>query len=533
VSEQAPVTEGVTPGLLGQLRARWGKERRALAAEVYWCEMAMMERRVSQRRRELARRHPIVMGRVYFPEWLTRESPPVHFEMVGLVLGHDRVGIAAPVSVAKTTVMTKLTSLWGVLFGEADGHAVNNVAIVTAAQDLSAEFITDMASKVEHSEAFREDFGEVKGSHWGASQMEFRLGKRTAWIRGYGRLGTIRGRRPDWIFLDDPEDEESVKSQKQRDDFADWFWGALVGRLDAVGKKLVYIGTCISEETFLTKVIREPPAGWTVRHYALFDEEKRESLWPDKWPLEEIVKRRAEIGEEKFQQEYQNNPVRHYHQRLFDMSRVPLATWTIEETDYVTVAVDPSFVVGGDEWAVTVIACDRHGEWHEMDAWAQKTGTAGWLEALLNTRKKYPKINVCGIESGSTQSAVEHIVSKWMKEYGVWLPVTYLRHHRAKGSKEQRIARLTGIVNEGRLSVTPGHIEFWRGLERYRAGVEKQEDAYPDSLAMHLELQQARVPTEPIAPTVEEIRHRRIEIMKERRRRMNGAVRPGILAGYG
>ena len=533
MSEEVPLIEEMTPGLLGSLKARWKAERKQIEAELGRCESELMKWDVRERRRQLASWHPILMGKIYFPQWMTRESPPVHFEIVQAVMDHDRVGIAAPVSLAKTTLLTKLMSIWGVLFGEADGHPINKVAIVTAAQDLSSEFITDMASKIEHSEEFREDFGQVRGSHWGADTMEFRLPGRTAWINGYGRLGTIRGRRPDWIFLDDPEDEESVKSQKQRDDFFDWFWGALVGRLDAQGKKLVYIGTCISEETFLTKLIRDPRPGWIVKHYALLNEETGESLWPDKWTLEAIANRRKEIGEEKFQQEYQNNPVRHFHQRVFDMSQVKVAEWTIEDTDFVSVAVDPSFVVGGDEWAVTVVAVDRNGDWHEIASFAQKTGTAGWLECLLNVRTKYPKINACGIESGSTQSAVEHIATKWMKEYGVWLPVTYLKHHRAKGSKEQRITRLTGIVNGGRLTLSPGHKGIWDGLERFRSGVEKQEDAYPDSLAMHLELQQARVPTQPIQPTVEEIRHRRIEAMKRMRRQMAGLSSPGLLAGYG
>ena len=529
MTDKVLVVEGVSPGLLESLKVRWKAERKAVEDELAACEMELMRWEVRERRQSLAALHPILMGRIYFPAWLTKDSPPVHFEIIEQTLKNQRFGCAAPVSIAKTTIMTKLTSLWGVLFG-----GIENILLITAAQDLSSTFLTDMASKIEHSEELMDDFGEIRGTRWGSDTLEFRFPHKTAWIRALGRLGTSRGRRPQWIFLDDPEDEESVKSDKQRDDFHEWFWGALVGRLDpGPVSKLVYIGTCISEETFLTKLIRTPPPGWTVRHYALLNEETNESLWPDKWPLPEIEKRRKEIGEEKFQQEYQNNPVKSFHQRVFDMSQVKIMEWKIVETDFVSVAVDPSFVVGGDEWAVTVIAVDRNGDWHEMDSFAQATGTSGWLECLLNVRAKYPKINACGIESGSTQTAVVHIVSKWMKEYGIWLPVTYLKHNRAKGSKEQRITRTTGIVNTGRLTVTPGHQAFWTGMERYKSGIEKQDDAIPDSFAMHLELQQARVPTQPIQATVEELRHKRIELMKSRRRQMGGQKRVGLLDAYG
>lgn len=529
--EQGLGAEAVKPELLAAMRVRWKKECALLEQERDRCEMELMRWEVRERRKALAAMHPLLMGRIYFPAWLTRESPEVHWEIVDLVRKHDRVGIAAPVSLAKTTIMTKLTSIWGVLFGEADGHPVNDVAVITASQELSSVFITDMASKIEHSEALAEDFGDVRGTHWGADTLEFKLPGRTAWIRGLGRLGTTRGRRPDWIFLDDPEDEESVKSDKQRTDFHEWFWGALVGRLDATGKKLVYIGTCISEETFLTKLILTPPSGWIVRHYQLYDEINKTSLWPDKWPVEEILKRRQEIGEEKFQQEYQNNPVKNFHQRILDMSRVKLVEWTIMDTDFVTVAVDPSFVIGADEWAVTVVAVDRNGDWHEMDTYAQKTGTSGWLECLLNVRQKYPKINAVGIESGGTQTSVEHIVAKFMKEYGIWLPVTYIKHPWSKGSKERRITRLTAIMD--RLTITPGHRNAFEGLERYKSGIERQDDAIPDSFAMHLELQMARVPTKIIAPTVEEIRHRRFEERKRRIAVMRGQTRVGLLDAYG
>ena len=211
---QEPQTEEMSPGLLVSLKARWKAERVAVEQELAFCEMELMKWEVRERRKQLASLHPILMGRIYFKQWLTKDSPPVHFEIIEQTLKNQRLAVAAPVSIAKTTIMTKLTSLWGVLFG-----GIDNILLITAAQDLSSTFLTDMASKIEHSDELRDDFGEIRGTRWGSDTLEFKFPGRTAWIRALGRLGTSRGRRPQWIFLDDPEDEESVKSDKQRDDF--------------------------------------------------------------------------------------------------------------------------------------------------------------------------------------------------------------------------------------------------------------------------------------------------------------------------
>ena len=79
MTEQAVGVEGVTPGLLASLRERWKAERVEVESELHACDAELMKWQVRERRKRLASLHPILMGKIYFPQWLTRESPPVHF----------------------------------------------------------------------------------------------------------------------------------------------------------------------------------------------------------------------------------------------------------------------------------------------------------------------------------------------------------------------------------------------------------------------------------------------------------------------
>ena len=47
----------------------------------------------------LARRHPLLMARIYFPEWVTSDTPDFHWELVTGYMNFERYAVAAPVYV--------------------------------------------------------------------------------------------------------------------------------------------------------------------------------------------------------------------------------------------------------------------------------------------------------------------------------------------------------------------------------------------------------------------------------------------------
>ena len=489
------------------------------------CEAMEAKLFLSEERRRIAKKHPLLMARIYFPEWCKNETPDFHWDLCNAYMHQERSAWAAPVGSGKTTVLTKICTIWSIFFEEDQYGQVDDVLIIGGAADLASIFLNDMGNKLKQSEELREDFGEFVGSMWGSQSLEFCFKRsdgfvyRTAYIRVTGRLGTNRGRRPRRIHVDDPQDAESVKSEKQREDYEQWFWGELVNRMDP-GNKLSYIGNAISEETFIVQLVKAPPPGWYVRTLPMLNEttDPPTSLWPSRWPVEYLLKRKAEIGEAAFRTEFQCDPVRMWHQRIFDVTRVRFAPWVIQDDDFVSLTVDPSYVSGRDPWAITMVSVDRHGDWHEIESPQESTGLEGWLDELLRIRLEYPKINVCGVEGGggAQQGGMDYILRKWMLEHGVSLPIQILKHSHTQGPKESRISKLTGVINGGRLTLQPGHLKIYHVLRDYRSGIVKQDDHLPDSLSMHLEVQMARTPYDPPAKTWEEQRHENYMRVKAR-----------------
>ena len=501
-------------GQLGSLSVPLGPDmdelRRRVELDLMTARGRLMKWEVVGRRRQLAALHPIVMGWVYFPEWCPKKTPPFHWEITDLYMNATRAAIGAPVSSGKTTILTKLGTIWSVLFED----WVKDILIVSSAEELISLWIDDMARQIKGSEELHEDFGDVVGAHWGSKTLEFvmpgRGGKKKVhkFIRSVGRAGTIRGRRPDRILVDDPEDEMSVKSELQREDYRVWFWGALVNRLDEAHKRLTYIGTCLDPEAFLVELLRKPPAGWVAKSYAALDEADQ-SIWPEKWPLPFLQQRRAEIGEERFQAEFMNNPVRNWHQRIFDVTAVRQAGITWDAKDFVTMCIDPAFRRGGDAWAITVVAVDGSAQWKVLEAKKAKTGTEGWLEAMAECAERFPRLLACGIETGGGQGALEYTVPDFMRRNGISLPITWIKHSPHGGRKSARIAQLQHVINAGRMTIQPHLVELYREIEAFRSGIDRQEDHLLDSLAMHLELQQPRTPEHVQEETPDQLRHRR------------------------
>jgi len=496
-------------------------ERLLIENDLLVCTAQLKRFEVAEQRRRIAALHPILFGRIYFPEWMGKDTPEFHWEIADGYIRYNRFAVAAPVGSAKTTILTKICTLWSIFFEQMDDRPVNDVLIISSAAEIAGMFLDDMSAKMRASDELREDFGEFMGSHWGSQTLEFILdnpdgSKRTAFIRALGRGGALRGRRPDRIVVDDPEDEESVKSEKQRGDFSVWFWGAVVNRLDEAYKKLTYVGTCMTPETFLVGLINAPPDGWYVKSYAMLDEATEHSLWESKYPIAFLKQRKSEIGEERFRAEFQNDPVSNWHQLIFDTDKVVIKAHAIDQDDWVSVCVDPSYRPGGDPWAISMIAVDLKGNWHWTLAQQDATGMDGWMWALLEVRQNHPRIHALGVETGGGQVGTEYILNDWMRRHGVGFPsVHYLKHSHVQGRKTNRISQLTNIVNSGRLHLPPGSTLAFNALKSYRAGLDKQDDHLLDSLAMHLEVQRARTPSEKPLPTPEEIRHLRFTAMRK------------------
>lgn len=230
--------------------------------------------------------------------------PPFHREMYGLAMaGHNRIVICAPRSFAKSTVFSKIYPLYQILQGGA-----SKILIISATGTLAEHWLSEIRRELEENPFILDPergYGDVRTDKWTQSHLIAQRQDGTkceVYAKGAGYQ--IRGFRPDIIIVDDIEDDEGVRSDDQRDKLLDWFNKALLNTLEK-DSQLIMIGTLLHPLALLNDVMERED--WISKKYQAITRD--ESLWPEKWPLDALEKRRREIGTVAFNSEFQNDPI--------------------------------------------------------------------------------------------------------------------------------------------------------------------------------------------------------------------------------
>jgi predicted phage terminase large subunit-like protein len=137
--------------------------------------------------------------------------------------------------------------------------------------------------------------GKIRGQNWGGIRMEL-------------------------IVLDDPEDDESVVQEDQRNKRERWIKTACLNSLSRKRGSLIWYGTILHQDSLLNRQIkRAPPKQWIKFRLPAYnhtgethgDMNPGDLLWPEGWTMEQLMDRKAEMGLSAalFSQEFLNEPM--------------------------------------------------------------------------------------------------------------------------------------------------------------------------------------------------------------------------------
>lgn len=240
---------------------------------------------------------------MYLLHLLAVKVPPFHREMYKAANeGHRRLCITAPRSFAKSTVFSIIYPLYQICEGK-----MKKIMIMSETADLAKHWLRQIKSELENNEFILEDFGSMKTDKWSETQIicQNKSNGNKIEVRAKGCGSQIRGFRPDLIVFDDLENEDTVGSADQRDKVSEWFYGAAINTLEKDAQAIM-IGTLLHPEALLRKVSENKT--WKSMFFQAITKEG-DSLWPEKWPIERLLERKAEIGDRLFAAEYQNKPI--------------------------------------------------------------------------------------------------------------------------------------------------------------------------------------------------------------------------------
>lgn len=260
----------------------------------------------------------LVFGWFCFGEdHLKSASPAFHQEILELAAQPGFKAFAAPRGFAKTTTINLTYMSWCIA-----NQQWHFGLIIGDSYTQAAEHVDTLAYAISRSDNFKWLYGNLTTDRWGGGDFRTATGIRVA-AKGQGmKLRGLKFRqyRPEFISIDDLENDELVQNPERREKLRDWFRNNVVPAMSKTNRNIVYIGTILHEDSLLNNVMLGEGefAAWKTRLYKAIntDNHGREtSLWPDYWPLDELIAMRDDpnhlyyVGSITFSQEYQNEPL--------------------------------------------------------------------------------------------------------------------------------------------------------------------------------------------------------------------------------
>lgn len=398
-------------------------------------------------------------ARTYLPHYFNRPSPPFHREIYRLTRVEDEpVFIAAPREHAKSTIVSFVTPLQDICL-----ERKRFIILVSDTEDLAADFNVFIQLELEENERIRADFGNLKGRQWKAEDFITRNGIRVK-ARGRGqRLRGLRNRqyRPDRVIIDDLENDKNVKNPRLTHETVNWILTAVMGSLER-NFSMMMIGTVLARNGVLSWFLNaRDETGVPLYMSRIYRAIQADGtpLWPDKWPMERLAKKKRQIGTINFNQEFMNDPkdsegmfreewIRYYHQE--EIIGRQLRTY---------IYIDPSMESGAssDYKALAVVGVDGDGIIYVLDAFIRKCSIDMMARAGYSRYEEFRPVGF-GIEENALGEFARSPFKLVAMEKGYQLPIQGIRH---SASKESRVGRLSAFVE--------------RGIIRFRKGQSDQD----------------------------------------------------------
>lgn len=236
-------------------------------------------------------RDPVLAHRTLFRHRHPNTMPRFHVEAIlNFHSAHPRVENMSFRGSAKSTIAEECIIIKSCF------RQHHNLVIIGETEPKAKERLRSIRNEFETNHFIEELFGNLQGPTWGETKIELST---QVMIQAYGRGQALRGSkylqwRPQFIFCDDLEDEESVLTKDSREKTKSWFWKTLVGAMEnPLTDPIRVAATPLHEEAFAVELSKLPE--WKVQKVPIefTDENGRHATWPDKFPLDVIDKLKA------------------------------------------------------------------------------------------------------------------------------------------------------------------------------------------------------------------------------------------------
>ena len=326
---------------------------------------------------------------------------------------------------------------------------INFMVVVGKSEDSAIRLLSDIQAELEFNQRIKADFGEQKSvGDWQEGEFKTKEGvKFLACGRGQSPRGLReREARPDYIVIDDLDDDELCRNEKRVKDLTDWVKEALFGALDVGRGRFIMVGNLISKTSVLANIAATK--GVYVSEVKAVDRNGN-PVWREKWTKEEAQEYRDFVGYRAWEKEMMHNPIKDgsifRHEWIRFKKALPL-----EKYEQLVCYTDPSFKsTTANDYKASRLWGKTGSELHLVDCYVRQdtvTGMVRWLYDLYErTRDKAAVLFF--MEANFMQDIILDEFAEEGKRRGYQLPV--MPDTRKKPDKLQRIEAVSPLWERG------------------------------------------------------------------------------------
>lgn len=208
---------------------------------------------------------------------------------------------------AKSTHFDVFIPLWLIFQPQ---RLINVMVVVGKSEDSARTLLSDIQAELEYNQRIIADYGPQKSIGTWTDGEFVTQGEVAFFARGRGQSPRglrYKENRPDYIVIDDLDDDELCRNESRVNDLTAWVKEALFGALDAGRGRFIMVGNLISKTSVLQNIINTP--GVHVSKVCAVDPEGN-PVWTEKWTKEEAAEAARFMGYRAWQKEMMHNPIR-------------------------------------------------------------------------------------------------------------------------------------------------------------------------------------------------------------------------------
>lgn len=324
---------------------------------------------------ERDRRHYEYFVRDYFPHYATAPCGWFHIAAAKLILKYPYIKLLAmwARAHAKSTHFNLMIPMWLMI---QDPIRMHVMVLVGKSEKNARTLLSDLQAELESNQFYIEDFGEQM--QLGSWEDGWFVTRNDCAFFALGRGQSPRGLRhrqfrPDYIVMDDVDDDELCRNPDRVNKMYDWAREALLMSSDMGKCRFIVVGNKIGKNSLVSSFEQNPD--FRVMKVCALDK-KGNPEWKEKYSKVDIEKMMKTLGYRSAQKELFHNPIAEGSVFRNEWIRY-VEPLSFSKYEYVVSYCDPSFKNSPTSDYKAIITVGKTGqEFHILSTFVRKCSVA-------------------------------------------------------------------------------------------------------------------------------------------------------------